>query len=187
MHFKNLITNNRSQYQSKVLRAVLKFWGILQVFITKYHPQANPTERINRNIKSMVALFVAEDHRTWEVHIAEFQFTLNSVDHNAIGFSPAEIIFHCKIIDPLGNSIPSMETFDTTYLHKLQLVRERIRIQQKRNKKYYDKRRTEMNVQIGDKVMVKTFSFRMPKRTSVQSWHHDLKDLFKLSILDITR
>ena len=63
--FNKLITDNGSQYQSKVLRAVLKFWGILQVFITKYHPQANPTERVNRNRKSTVASFVAENHRTW--------------------------------------------------------------------------------------------------------------------------
>ena len=64
----------------------------------------------------MVASFVAEDHRTWDVHVAEFQFALNSVDHDGIGFSPAEIIFNRKIIDPLGNSIPSMETSDTAYL-----------------------------------------------------------------------
>ena len=70
----------------------------------------------------MVASFVAEDHRTWHVHVAEFQFALNSVDHDAIGFSPDEIIFNRKIIDPLGNSIPSMETSDTTYLHKLRPV-----------------------------------------------------------------
>ena len=49
--FKKLITDNGSQYQSKVLQAVLKLWGILQVFITKYHPQANPTERVNRKHK----------------------------------------------------------------------------------------------------------------------------------------
>ena len=115
------MADNGSQYQSKVLQAVLKFWGILQVFITKYHPQANPTERINRNIKSMVALFVAEDHCTQDFHIAEFQFALNSVDHDAIGFSPAEIILNHKIFDLLGNSIPSMETSDTTYFHKLEL------------------------------------------------------------------
>ena len=50
-----------------------------------------------------------------------------------------------------------METSDTTYLHKLEPVRERIKRRQTRNKKFCDKRRREMNVQIGDKVMVKTF------------------------------
>ena len=78
-------------------------------------------------MKSTVASFVAEDHPTWNVHVAEFQFALNSVDHDAIGFSPAENIFNRKIIDPLGNSIPGMETSDTTYMHKLELVRERIK------------------------------------------------------------
>ena len=87
----------------------------------------------------MVASFVAKDHRTWDVHTAEFQFALKSVDHDAIGFNPAEIIFNCKIIGPLGNSISSMETSDTTYLHKLELVRKRMRRPQTRNKKFYDK------------------------------------------------
>ena len=81
-----------------------------------------------------------------------------------LAFSPAEIIFNRKIIDPLGNNIPSMETSDTTYLHKLELVRERIKRQQTRNKKFYDKRRREMNVQIGDKVMVKTFYLSNAKK-----------------------
>ena len=193
---KKLITDNGCQYQSKFLQAVLKFWGILQVFITNYHPQANPTERVNRNIKSMIASFVAEDHRTWHVHVAEFQFALNSVDHDAIGFSPAEIIFNRKIIvDPLGNNIPSMETSDTTYLHKLELVRERIKRQQTRNNKFSDKRRREMNVQIGDKVMVKTFCLSNAKKNFsaklaprfkgpfevIEYWHHDLKDLLVIT------
>ena len=57
-----------------------------------------------------------------------------------------------------------METSDTTYLHKLEVVRERIKRQQTRNKKFYDKRRREMNVQIGDKVMVKTFHLSNAKK-----------------------
>ena len=53
----------------------------------------------------MIASFVAEDHHTWDVHVAEFHFALNSIDHDAAGFSPAEIIFNRKIVDPLGNKI----------------------------------------------------------------------------------
>ena len=76
---------------------------------------------------------MAKDHRTWDVHIAELQFALNSVDHDAIGFGTAEIIFNCKIIDLLANSMPSMEISGRTYLHKLELDMERIRRQQNRN------------------------------------------------------
>ena len=46
----------------------------------------------------MIASFVAEDHRTWDVHVAEFQFALNSVDHDAIGFSPAEISLIVRLL-----------------------------------------------------------------------------------------
>ena len=35
--FKKLTTDNGSQYQSKVLQAVLKFWGILQVLQSITH------------------------------------------------------------------------------------------------------------------------------------------------------
>ena len=57
-----------------------------------------------------------------------------------------------------------MENSDTTYLYKLELVRERIERQQTRNKKFYDKRGREMNFQIGDKVMVKTFYLSNAKK-----------------------
>ena len=43
-----------------------------------YHAQANPTERVNRLLKTMIVAFVRDDHKDWDLHLHEFRFAYNT-------------------------------------------------------------------------------------------------------------
>ena len=58
-----LLTDNGREFDNQTLRKVLGEYGVKHVTILSYDPQANPVERSNRTLKTMIAAFVGTDHR----------------------------------------------------------------------------------------------------------------------------
>ncbi|KAG5885546.1 hypothetical protein JTB14_007626 [Gonioctena quinquepunctata] len=63
------------------------------VFNANYHPQANPTERVNRVIKTMIRSFVNKNHRSWDEQLHKYGFAIRTAVHEVTGFSPAYLNF----------------------------------------------------------------------------------------------
>ena len=60
---KYLVTDNGTEFSNNLMTSRLKKLGVIETTIAPYHAQANPTERVNRTLKTMMAIFVKEDHR----------------------------------------------------------------------------------------------------------------------------
>ena len=45
---------------------------------------ANPTERVNRVLKTMIVAFLRDDHRDWDLHLHEFRFAYNTAVHGSL-------------------------------------------------------------------------------------------------------
>ncbi|KAL6455309.1 hypothetical protein MHYP_G00362600 [Metynnis hypsauchen] len=86
-----LVSDRGPQFTSHLLHSVCRQWGVVQKLTTAYHPQTNLTERVNRNLKTMMASFVQGKHRLWDQWLADFRFAINSAWHESTGFTPAEI------------------------------------------------------------------------------------------------
>ncbi|GFU83948.1 uncharacterized protein TNCV_560741 [Trichonephila clavipes] len=56
-----------------------------------YRPQANLTERVNRNQFQMIACFVEEDHENWDRFLYEFAFALRTSVNETTNKTPAEL------------------------------------------------------------------------------------------------
>ncbi|XP_051158564.1 uncharacterized protein LOC127279951 [Leptopilina boulardi] len=54
-----------------------------------YHPQANPVERSNRTLKTMIAIFIGKDHRDWDLHVHEFRHASNTATQVVTKTSPS--------------------------------------------------------------------------------------------------
>ncbi|KAG5883629.1 hypothetical protein JTB14_029574 [Gonioctena quinquepunctata] len=54
-----------------------------------YHPQSNPTERINRVLRTMFRSYVGDNHRNWYANLAELGFALRTAVHEVTGYTPA--------------------------------------------------------------------------------------------------
>lgn len=57
------------------------------------HPQANPVERTNRTIISMIRAYIGDNHRHWDKDLPQLGFALRSAVHETTGFSPAFLTF----------------------------------------------------------------------------------------------
>ena len=57
--------------------------------VLPYHAQADPVKRCYKTLKTLISMYVREDHREWDVHIHEFRHAINTATHSSTKFSPA--------------------------------------------------------------------------------------------------
>ena len=84
-----LLMDNGTEFVNGTLRSLAHEYNIHHTTTPPYHPQANPVERVNRVLKSMIISYVGNDHRTWDEHLAEFRFAYNTAYHSSLKTSPA--------------------------------------------------------------------------------------------------
>ncbi|XP_073729489.1 uncharacterized protein [Misgurnus anguillicaudatus] len=84
-----LVSDRGVQFTSSVFKELCENWSITPKLTTAYHPQTNLTERINRNLKNMMAAYVEDNHKKWDQYLPEFRFALNSAVQETIGLTPA--------------------------------------------------------------------------------------------------
>ena len=68
---------------------MLHEYGIKLTFTPPYHSQANPVERTNLTLKTLIAMYVEANHRTWDVHLYEFRRDINTAVQSLLKVSPA--------------------------------------------------------------------------------------------------
>lgn len=58
-----------------------------------YNPQANPVERVMREIGRVLRTYAHEDHKNWDHMLARFGTVINHVSHASTGFPPVALEF----------------------------------------------------------------------------------------------
>lgn len=69
-----------------------------------HHRVSSPDQyerTVNQTLKCMMASYVKENHKKWDVYLPEFRFTLNSALQEIIGVTPAELHTGRKIQSPV--------------------------------------------------------------------------------------
>ncbi|XP_073947028.1 uncharacterized protein [Choristoneura fumiferana] len=82
------------------MQQVCHVLGIDQILTPFYHPEANPIERKNRDLKPQLAILVGQDHATWDSHLAAVRYAMNSAITASTGFSPAYLTFGRELRAP---------------------------------------------------------------------------------------
>lgn len=162
-----LLTDNGTQYVSRIFTKLADEWGFSHEFTAPYSPQANPTERANRVIKTMISQYVADDHRSWDLYLDEFRFALNTTIQESTNFTAAMLNYGRELKVPKCTYGPLMEERENrqetiTELHnerlrKLLKLREtcksNLETAFKRQAKYYNLRRRESPFREGQLVL----------------------------------
>lgn len=86
---------------SRIVKTFLNENGIEHRTTAPYAPHENPTERMNRVVKTMIAQQTGSDHRHWDHHLAEIAFAINTAANESSKFTPAEVIFGKNILGPI--------------------------------------------------------------------------------------
>ncbi|KAG6441256.1 hypothetical protein O3G_MSEX001743 [Manduca sexta] len=164
-----MISDNGVQFVSDVMQQACHALGIKQDLTPLYHPEANPIERKNRDLKPQLAILVGQDHASWDEHIAAIRFAMNSAVTASTGHSPAYLTFGrelrapADVLDDMRAIISSeiAHTAITPYLKRLSCVlveaRDVHEKAQAAQKLHADQgRRPAPDYKVGDFVLLKT-------------------------------
>ncbi|KAL0821690.1 hypothetical protein ABMA28_005122 [Loxostege sticticalis] len=166
---RRMVSDNGVQFVSEIMQQVCYTFGIDQCLTPFYHPEANPVERKNRDLKPQLAILVGRDHSSWDEYLASVRFAMNSALCSSTGYSPAFLTFGREMRAPADALTDMREIVEndkfvaniSTYLRKLSSALLDARDSQEKaqamQKKYADEgRRPPPDYKVGDLVLLKT-------------------------------
>ncbi|KAJ0069391.1 hypothetical protein NL108_004222 [Boleophthalmus pectinirostris] len=161
-------------FESRLIKELLKILGIRKSRTTPYHPQGDPQpERFNRTLLSMLGTLSHEKKRHWSQHVTHLVHAYNSTKCDSTGYSPYFLMFgrEAKLpVDLCFGTSPddNGETQHSAYVTKLKkdlqnaykLAAEVSTKSHLKNKKAYDKRLGYQNLEPGDRVLIKNLGLK---------------------------
>lgn len=165
---KVIICDNGKQFTSNEFKDLANTYGVELWFTPYYHPQANPTERVNRVIGTAIASYINDNHKEWDHYIPHIGHALRTAVHEVTGKTPAYLVFgretsvhgtkssHFDSSNPIDFNRDSIE--DKIKLRKeiFDDVNTRLKKSYETNKQYYDKRRRVCEYRVGEIVWKRT-------------------------------
>ncbi|CAK9827511.1 hypothetical protein ANTRET_LOCUS5199 [Anthophora retusa] len=151
------------------MQQITHCFGIQQCFTPVYHPEANPVERKNRDLKAQLGIYVGTDHSTWDEKLPIIRFAMNSAKCSTTGFTAAYLTFGRELRTPddanrdlrtviqSENFLPEITPKLLTLADTMQVAQQQQEKQQDQRKEYADKhRRRNPGYQKDDLVWVNT-------------------------------
>lgn len=166
---RRLISDNGVQFVADVMKHAMAALGVKQNLIPLYHPEANPVERKNRDIKTQLAILVEGHHKEWPEALPSIRFAMNTAVCKSTERTPAYLTFGRELRSPLDARADLRDVTDavnyvpqiTPYLRKLAGAladsKETMERQQDVRKAAKDDKRQEGETYaVGDLVLIKT-------------------------------
>jgi len=148
-------------------RFTSRFWQSLQAALgtqlrmsLTYHPQTDDqSERTIQSLEDLLRSCVLDHLGNWNDVLPLVEFTYNNSYPSSIGMTPYEKLYGRRCITPLcwyqdGEAFVLGPEFLQQTTSKVQLIQERMRATQSRQKSYADKRRRPLEFEEGDHVFL---------------------------------
>lgn len=100
---KKVISDNGPQFTSKQWTNTLTQQGIQVGYTKPYHPQANPVERINREVIRILRTFCHQRHTKWANWLAFTEKSINQTHSEVTQYTPYEILTGRRVHQPIEN------------------------------------------------------------------------------------
>lgn len=162
---KILISDNGSQFTSRVVRKYLDEIGVHHQLTAPYCPQENPTERANRTVKTMIAQVCQNKHNRWDDFLPEISLAINTATSESTGYSPAYLVqgreprlpkaLYDEAVPGTGHTPKTPEERANDLQEVFKIVRNQLSLAAEEQRRHYNLRRRPWKPVVGEKVLVK--------------------------------
>lgn len=156
-----LVSDNASCFISGEFQDMCFEWGVRHFTSSPYYPKGNIVERVNKNLKSCLAIFCREDHTSWDEHLNWINMGLNASFHGAVGEAPSVPFLGRDLLHPLLNiwGIPNLESPLSPQERQVlcRRINERLLEAQRVVASRFDAGRIPTPYKVGDQVWCKAF------------------------------
>ena len=205
-----IIHDRAAEFLSEVLQETAELLGMRQLPTSGGHPQTDGlVERFNRTLKQMLAKVVSKNGCDWDKQLGPVLLAYRAALHSSTNLSPFYLLYgrDPQLPTALDFRVPVSRypTVETDYGQELakelkkirEIAKSTIQKKQKEQKKFYDRRCKEVELKVGDLVMMKTeLGFRLDRSykgpfviRSLSSTNADiqLKDDTTAELLNVSR
>ncbi|GJR24164.1 putative reverse transcriptase domain-containing protein [Tanacetum coccineum] len=162
----SIIRDRDPRFASNFWRSLQKDLGTNLDMSTAYHPQTNgQSERTIQTLEDMLRACVIDFGNGWVKHLPLVEFSYNNSHHASIKAAPFEALFGRKCHSPVcwakvGQvQLTGPEIVQET-TEKVIQIKKRMQPTLDRQKSYADLKRTPMEFQVRDRVMLKVSSWK---------------------------
>ena len=160
-----IVTDNSTENVNKIIKDVLESLKTDHVLTSVYHPQSNAkVERFHRTLHDVLAKRLADDQRTWDLHLNQALAALRFNVSESSKFSPFYLLYNRDVVLPVDNLLKPRRKYHGEELLKITLqeqhkafltVRNNLRKAKKRQAKYADRNSKAVEFEISDPVYYK--------------------------------
>ncbi|KAJ9546254.1 hypothetical protein OSB04_025961 [Centaurea solstitialis] len=171
------------------VRFTSRFWGKFHEdlgtrlqFSTAFHPQTDGQSEITiQTLEDMLRACVLDFGGSWDTYLPLAEFSYNNSFHASIGMPPYEMLYGRRCRTPIcWGEVGQRELGSTEIVQRttesIEMIRERLRTAQSRQKSYADRRRSDLEFQVGDKGVVESVTLEgsdpVPKEGQVRPQIH---------------
>lgn len=159
-----IISDNASNFNSKVIQELSKFLQIKKIFTTPYHPQSNIVERFHRTLNTYLKAFSSKNRDNWHDLLKYATFAYNNSIHTTTGYTPHELAHGFRISIPNHLFKPKISyNYDNladivrnNIANALEIAKTHLYNQKGINKQAYDRNAKFLDIRSGDQILLKT-------------------------------
>lgn len=161
---KVMLCDNGPQYRSTLFKKLADSYAVKIRYNANYHPQANPTERVNQTLKTMIASYVSENHRHWDQKLAKISCAMRTARHETIKYSPYFVNFGRSMVlkgtdhqDSIPNAPENVPSDHKTMQEVFREVSSRLEVASQQNQKTYNLRRRPEQFSVNQMVWKRNY------------------------------
>ena len=166
---KRMLTDCGGEFTSDMFKELHRLSGIDPSTTTPYHPMGNgKAERFNRTLCNMLKAIPETEKKRWSNHVSKLCFAYNSTTNSATGFTPFYLMFGRESRLPIDCLLPieGVQSGNKTHAEfvrewkksmkeAFQLASRHAEKTAAYNKKKYDARIKQVDLDVGDRVLLK--------------------------------
>ena len=162
----SIVSDRDPTFTSRFWEAFQDALGTNLNFSTAYHPQTDgQTERVNRILEDLLRACILDFGGSWEDYLHLVEFSYNNSYQASIGMAPFEALYGRPCKSPAcwiekGNKVLLGPDMIREASEKIDLIRKRMKTAQSRQKSYADRRRRDLEFNVGDSVFLKVSPMR---------------------------